>query len=198
VYRCVTLTFPPPGDAILQTREKVQLLSASELDRTLVRLAHEVLERTPDVDRLAFVGIRRGGVPLAQRLARKIGELEERTIPVGSVGIQHYRDDLSPVTPEFKNSADIPFELTGKDVVLVDDVLHTGRTVRAGLEAMLHHGRPARVQLLVLVDRGHRELPIEARYVGRIVQTKASELVIARFQEIDGEDKVVLAESVNG
>lgn len=135
---------------------------------------------------------------MAQRLAKKIGELEERTIPVGNVSIQHYRDDLSPVNPEFKNSADIPFELTGKDVVLVDDVLHTGRTVRAGLEAMLHHGRPARVQLLVLVDRGHRELPIEARYVGRIVQTKASELVIARFQEIDGEDKVVLAESVNG
>ncbi len=182
----------------MQTREKVQLMSASELDRTLVRLAHEVLERTSNIDRLAFVGIRRGGVPLAQRLAKKIGELEHRTIPVGSVGIQHYRDDLSPVNPELRNSADIPFELTGRDVVLVDDVLQSGRTVRAGLEAMLHHGRPARVQLLVLVDRGHRELPIEARYVGRAVQTKSSEQVIARFQEIDGEDKVVLAENVNG
>lgn len=173
-------------------------MSASELDRTLVRLAHEVLERTPDVDRLAFVGIRRGGVPLAQRLAKKIGELEARTIPVGSVDIRHYRDDLSPVSPELKNSADIPFELMGKDVVLVDDVLQSGRTVRAGLEAMLHHGRPARVQLLVLVDRGHRELPIEARYVGRTVQTKSSEVVVVRFQEIDGEDKIVLAENVNG
>ncbi len=180
----------------MQTREKVQLMSASELDRTLVRLAHEVLERTSDIDRLAFVGIRRGGVPLAERLARKIGELEERTIPVGSVDIQHFRDDSSPVEPR-NGSADIPFELTGKDVVLVDDVLHTGRTVRAGLEAMLDHGRPARIQLLVLVDRGHRELPIEARYVGRTVQTKASESVIVRFQEIDGVDKVVLAENVN-
>jgi pyrimidine operon attenuation protein/uracil phosphoribosyltransferase len=161
-----------------------------------VRLAHEVLERTPDVDRLAFVGIRRGGVPLAQRLAKKIGELEHRTIPVGSVDIQHFRDDLSRLEPG--NGADIPFELTGRDVVLVDDVLQSGRTVRAGLEAMLHHGRPARIQLLVLVDRGHRELPIEARYVGRTVQTKSSEFVIARFKEIDGEDKVMLAESVNG
>lgn len=181
----------------MQTREKVQLMSASELDRTLVRLAHEVLERTSDVDRLVFVGIRRGGVPLAQRLARKIGELEGRTVPVGSVDIRHFRDDLTPVQPG-NGSADIPFELTGKDVVLVDDVLHTGRTVRAGLEAMLHHGRPARVQLLVLVDRGHRELPIEARYVGRSLQTKSSELVQVRFQEIDGQDKVVLAENVNG
>jgi pyrimidine operon attenuation protein/uracil phosphoribosyltransferase len=193
---CYADDFPLPGDAILKTREKVQLMSASELDRTLVRLAHEVLERTPDVDRLAFVGIRRGGVPLAQRLAKKIGELEHRAVPVGSVDIQHFRDDLSPIEPG--NGADIPFELTGRDVVLVDDVLQSGRTVRAGLEAMLHHGRPARVQLLVLVDRGHRELPIEARYVGRMVQTKSSELVIARFQEIDGEDRVVLAENVNG
>jgi pyrimidine operon attenuation protein/uracil phosphoribosyltransferase len=172
-------------------------MSASELDRTLVRLAHEVLERTANLEQLAFVAIRRGGVPIAQRLAKKIGELEDRVVPVGSVDIQHYRDDLSNGGQPVVNSADIPFPLNGMDVILVDDVLHTGRTVRAGLEALLHHGRPARVQLLVLIDRGHRELPIEARYVGRSVQTKASEIVDVKFQEIDGIEKVMLSETMD-
>lgn len=182
----------------MQTREKTQLMSASEMDRTLVRLAHEVLERTADPDKLAIVGIRRRGVPLAERLARKIQEIEGRAVPTGSVDIRHYRDDLSPVGQQpVVNAADIPFDVTGKDVVLVDDVLHTGRTVRAGLEALLHHGRPARVQLLVLIDRGHRELPIEARYVGRTVPTKASEIVDVLFQEIDGVERVVLSEKVD-
>jgi pyrimidine operon attenuation protein/uracil phosphoribosyltransferase len=181
----------------LQTKEKIQLMSASELDRTLVRLAHEVLERTTDLDRLAFVAIRRRGVPLAERLAKKINELEDRTILVGSVDIQHYRDDLSASGQPVVSSSEIPFDVNGKDIVLVDDVLHTGRTVRAGLEALLHHGRPARVQLLVLIDRGHRELPIEARYVGRTVQTKASEIVDVKFHELDGVEKVILSERVD-
>jgi pyrimidine operon attenuation protein / uracil phosphoribosyltransferase len=180
----------------LQTKEKIQLMSASELDRTLVRLAHEVLERTANLDQLAFVAIRRRGVPLAERLAKKIGELEERQIPVGSVDISHYRDDLSSNGQPVVNSSDIPFDVNGKDIVLVDDVLHTGRTVRAGLEALLHHGRPARVQLLVLIDRGHRELPIEARYVGRTIQTKATETIDVKFLELDGVEKVVLSERV--
>jgi len=185
------------GDAGLQTKEKIQLMSASELDRTLVRLAHEVLERTANLDQLAFVAIRRRGVPLAERLAKKISELEARAIPVGSVDIQHYRDDYSPAEQPVVNESDIPFDVNGKDIVLVDDVLHTGRTVRAGLEALLHHGRPARVQLLVLIDRGHRELPIEARYVGRTVQTKAAEIVDVKFQEFDGVEKVVLSERIS-
>lgn len=172
-------------------------MSASELDRTLVRLAHEVLERTSNLDQLAFIAIRRRGVPLAERIAKKIGELEERTIPVGSVDIKQYRDDLSPNADSFVSSSDIPFDLNGKDIVLVDDVLHTGRTIRAGLEALLHHGRPARVQLLVLIDRGHRELPIEARYVGRTIQTKAAEIIDVKFTELDGVEKVVLSEPVN-
>lgn len=178
----------------METRQKVQLMSASEVDRTLVRLAHEILEKTADVDQLVLVGIKRRGVPLADRLARKIGEIEHREIPVGSVDIERHRDDQTrqPVT----NGATLPFSVNGKDVVLVDDVLHTGRTVRAGLEALLEHGRPARVQLLVLVDRGHRELPIEARYVGRSVQTLASEIVDVKLMEIDGTEKVVLAERV--
>jgi pyrimidine operon attenuation protein/uracil phosphoribosyltransferase len=179
-----------------ETREKAQLMSASEIDRTLVRLAHEILERVRDVDKLAFIGIRRRGVPLAQRLAHKIEELERRKVPVGSVDIHHYRDDRAREELVL-NSADIPFELNGRDVILVDDVLQSGRTVRAGLDAVFAHGRPARVQLLVLIDRGHRELPIEARYVGRTIETRASENIDVKFQEIDGNEKVVLTEQVN-
>ena len=146
------------------TREKSQLMSASEIDRTLVRLAHEILERTANLDKLAFIGIRRRGVPLAQRLAQKIEALEQRTVPVGILDINLYRDDLSTVSHQpVVNATDIPFSVTGKDIILMDDVLYTGRTIRAALDALFDHGRPARVQLLVLIDRGHRELPIEAR-----------------------------------
>src|SRR6266545_4297685 len=149
------------------TREKAQLMSASEIDRTLVRLAHEILEKTRNLDQLAFIGIRRRGVPLAQRLAAKIEALEQRKIP---------------------------FEVAGKDIILMDDVLYTGRTIRAALDALFDHGRPARVQLLVLIDRGHRELPIEARYVGRTVQTTDAEIIEVKFQEIDEMEKVLLVE----
>ena len=153
-----------------KTREKTRLMSASEIDRTLVRLAHEILERTTDLDKLAFVGIRRRGAPLAERLAAKIEELEKRKIPVGILDISLYRDDLSTIADRpVLNTTEIAFPVTGMDVILMDDVLYTGRTVRAALDALFHHGRPARVQLLVLIDRGHRELPIEARYIGRVV-----------------------------
>ena len=154
------------------TRDKAQLMSASEIDRTLVRLAHEILERTEDLEKLAFIGIRRRGVPLAQRLAEKIETLEQLEVPVGILDINLYRDDLSTVSEKpVLNATDIPFPVTGKDVILMDDVLYTGRTIRAALDALFDQGRPARVQLLVLIDRGWRELPIEARYVGRTVQT---------------------------
>ncbi len=179
------------------TREKAQLMSASEIDRTLVRLAHEVLEKTEDLDRLAFIGIRRRGVPLAQRLASKIQNLESRTIPVGILDINLYRDDLSTVSvAPVVNATEIPFPVTGKDIILTDDVLYTGRTVRAALDALFDHGRPARVQLLVLIDRGHRELPIEARYVGRMVQTTDNEIIEVKFQEIDQLEKVLMVEKV--
>jgi pyrimidine operon attenuation protein/uracil phosphoribosyltransferase len=182
---------------MIETREKTQLMSASEIDRTLVRLAHEILEKTRDLSQLVFVGIRRRGVPLAQRLAQKIEALERRKIPVGSLDIQLYRDDLSTVGSQPVVSAtDISFAVTGKDVILMDDVLYTGRTVRAALDALFDHGRPSRVQLLVLIDRGHRELPIEARYVGRLVQTGANETVEVRLQEIDGVEKVLMEEKV--
>jgi pyrimidine operon attenuation protein/uracil phosphoribosyltransferase len=177
------------------TREKAQLMSASEIDRTLVRLAHEILERTRDLDKLAFIGIRRRGVPLAQRLARKIQALENRAIPVGILDIKLYRDDLTTVDVKPVVSAtEIPFSIQGMDIILMDDVLYTGRTVRAALDALFDHGRPARVHLLALIDRGHRELPIEARFTGREVQTSDDEIIEVKFQEIDGQEKVLLVE----
>ena len=181
------------------TREKAQLMSASEIDRTLVRLAHEILEKTKDLDQLAFIGIRRRGVPLAQRLAKKIESLENRKIPVGILDINLYRDDLTTVDIKPVVSAtEIPFSVQGKDIILMDDVLYTGRTIRAALDALFDHGRPARVQLLVLIDRGHRELPIEAKFVGRVVQTSDAEIIEVKFQEIDGMEKVLLVERAAG
>lgn len=179
------------------TREKMQLMSASEIDRTLVRLAHEVLEKSEDLDRLAFIGVRRRGVPLAQRLARKIRDIEGIEVPVGILDISLYRDDLSMIaTQPVLNATEIPFEVTGRDIILTDDVLYTGRTTRAALDALFDHGRPARVQLLALIDRGHRELPIEARFVGRRVQTTDREIVEVKFSETDGTEKVLLVERV--
>jgi pyrimidine operon attenuation protein / uracil phosphoribosyltransferase len=176
-------------------KEKKQLMSASEIDRTLVRLAHEVLEKTNDINELAFIGIRRRGVPMAQRLAAKIKQLEGIAVPVGILDITLYRDDLSTVAERpVLNATEINFPVTGKDVVLMDDVLYTGRTIRAALDGLFHHGRPSRVQLLVLIDRGWRELPIEARYVGRMVQTTASEIIEVKFTEVDGVEKVLLVE----
>jgi pyrimidine operon attenuation protein/uracil phosphoribosyltransferase len=177
------------------TKVKSQLMSASEIDRTLVRLAHEVLEKTKDLNKLAFIGIRRRGVPLAQRLASKIEALENRTIPVGILDINLYRDDLSTIgiKPQL-NSTEINFDVAGLQIILMDDVLYTGRTIRAALDALFDQGRPAVVQLLVLIDRGHRELPIEAQYVGRNVQTSDAEIIEVKFQEIDGMEKVLLCE----
>jgi pyrimidine operon attenuation protein/uracil phosphoribosyltransferase len=181
------------------TREKAQLMSASEIDRTLVRLAHEILEKTKDLEQLAFIGIRRRGVPLAQRLSKKIETLENRQVPVGILDINLYRDDLSTVDIKpVVSSTEIPFSVEGKDIILMDDVLYTGRTIRAALDALFDHGRPARVQLLVLIDRGHRELPIEARFVGRNVQTTDLEIIEVKFQEIDGMVKVLLVERAAG
>jgi pyrimidine operon attenuation protein / uracil phosphoribosyltransferase len=178
-------------------REKKQLMSASEIDRTLVRLAHEVLERTNDLSQLAFIGVKRRGVPMAQRLAAKIESLEGLRIPVGILDINLYRDDLSTVGERpILHAKQIDFPIVGKDIVLMDDVLYTGRTIRSALDALFDHGRPARVQLLVLIDRGHRELPIEARYIGRMVQTTSQEIIEVKFQEVDGQEKVMLVERV--
>ena len=169
------------------TREKAQLMSASEIDRSLVRLAHEILEKTEDLDKLAFIGIRRRGVPLAQRLAAKIASPREARGTGRHTGYQPIpRRSIDGGSHPVLNATEIHFSVTGKDIILTDDVLYTGRTIRAALDALFDHGRPARVQLLVLIDRGHRELPIEARYVGRMVQTSANEIIEVKFREIDG------------
>jgi len=176
-------------------REKAQLMSASEIDRTLVRLAHEVLEKSEDLDRLAFIGIRRRGVPIAQRLAAKIKALEGVEVPVGVLDITLYRDDLSTVAAQpVVHATEIGFPVTDRDIILMDDVLYTGRTIRAAMDALFDYGRPARIHLLVLIDRGHRELPIEARFVGRHIQTAENETIEVRFNEIDQAERVVLVE----
>jgi len=176
-------------------KSTAQLMSASEIDRTLVRLTHEILEKAAEIDRLCFVGIRRRGLPIAQRLASKIAEIEKRRPPVGELDISLYRDDLSMVgTQPVVNATNVPFSVSGLDVILADDVLFTGRTVRAALNALFDLGRPSRVQLLTLVDRGHRELPIAARYVGRTVSTRRDQMVEVYLREVDDEEKVLLME----
>lgn len=173
-------------------------MSASEIERTLIRLAHQILERHHDAKDLVFIGIRRRGVPLAERLAAKVGSLEKTEVPVGSLDINLYRDDLSMVGDQPVLSATrIAFPITDKVVVLVDDVLYTGRTCRSALNALFEHGRPRRLDLLVLIDRGHRELPIEATFVGRTVATTDNEIVEVKLQEIDQIEKVLLVERVD-
>jgi len=175
--------------------DKNLLMSASEIQRTLVRLAHEVVEKNNGVEGLALIGIRRRGVPLAQRLAGMINQIEHAQVPVGSLDITLYRDDLSTVGPKpLVQKSDLEFSVAGKNVVLVDDVLYTGRTIRAALDALFDHGRPARVQLLALIDRGHRELPIEAAFVGRKVQTTDTQIVEVKLKEVDNLEKVQLVE----
>src|SRR5579863_8558600 len=176
-------------------RIKGRLMSASEIERTLVRLAHEIVEKSNGSDDLVLIGIKRRGIPLAERLGKLISTIEKRPIDTGCLDIQFYRDDLSTagvrpiVTP-----GSIGVEVEGRDVVICDDVLYTGRTIRAALDALFDHGRPAIVQLLVLIDRGHRELPIEARYIGRTVQTSDEEIIEVKFREVDNDEKVLLCE----
>lgn len=178
-------------------REKSRLMSASEIERTLVRLAHEIVEKNNGVERLGFVGIKRRGVPLAQRLAKLVGQIEKEQVEIGTLDINLYRDDLSTTGPKpIVNPMEVGFDVNDKNVILVDDVLYTGRTIRAALDALFDHGRPRRVQLLVLIDRGHRELPIEAAFVGRYVQTTQNEIIEVKLQEIDPSEQVLLVEKV--
>jgi len=176
-------------------REKAQIMSASEIERTIVRLAHEIVEKNNGVVNIGLVGIERRGVPLAQRLAKILARIEKVEVPVGTLDITLYRDDLSTVghRPEVRPRT-MEFDIQDKSIILVDDVLYTGRTTRAALDALFDQGRPRRIQLLVLVDRGHRELPIEAGFVGRKVQTAENETIEVRLQEIDDKEKVLLAE----
>ncbi len=181
-----------------QLREKGRLLSASEIERTLVRLAHQIVEKTNASENLMLVGIKRRGVPLANRLAALIASIEKHPIATGVLDIQFYRDDLSTHDDRpIVRSVDPTMDVNGRDVILCDDVLYTGRTVRAALDALFDHGRPRRVQLAVLIDRGHRELPIEATYVGRAVPTSSREIIEVKFREVDDDEQVLLVERID-
>jgi len=189
-----------PQGRPVEIYQKAQLMSASEVERTLIRLAHEILEKNNGVEDLALVGIRRRGVPLAQRLAKIIQRIEKKPVLLGTLDITLYRDDLSmndlstldskPVV--HKSEMEIP--ITDKSVVLVDDVLYTGRTTRAAMDALFRAGRPRRLQLCVLIDRGHRELPIEAAFIGRRVQTTENQIIEVKLREVDDAEKVLLME----
>jgi pyrimidine operon attenuation protein/uracil phosphoribosyltransferase len=174
------------------------VLDATRISRSLARIAHEILERNHAVDELALIGIRTRGVPLARRLARAIHEINGHDVPTGALDITLYRDDLMRhavgAQPVIRKT-EIPFSIDDKRILLVDDVLYTGRTIRAALDALIEFGRPKAIQLIVLVDRGHRELPIKADYVGKNVPTSLSESVQVRLTEIDGRDEVEIQPS---
>lgn len=176
-------------------REKGRIMSGSEIERTLVRLAHQIIEKNNGAETLGLVGIRRRGVPLAERLATLIAGIEKHPVDTGVLDISFYRDDLSTrdVRPVVVPGS-LGFDVNGRDVILIDDVLYTGRTIRAALDALFDHGRPRRVQLLVLIDRGHRELPIEATYVGKHVPTSSREIIEVKFREVDDTEQVLLVE----
>ena len=175
-------------------REKAQVLDDAALDRALTRIAHEILERNGGAKDLAFVGLRTRGVTLAQRLAAKISAIDGTAVPVGTLDITLYRDDLDMRGAPVIRGTDIPFSIKNKTVILVDDVLYTGRTVRAALDALIDLGRPGMIQLAILVDRGHRELPIRPDFIGKNLPTSRRESVAVRLREHDGEDRVVIEE----
>jgi pyrimidine operon attenuation protein/uracil phosphoribosyltransferase len=172
-----------------------KLLGADEIRRAVTRLAHEVLERNRGVEGLVLVGLRTRGVPLAARLQQSIEEFEGARVPRGDLDITLYRDDVHQRVPRALSPTSIPVDISDKTVVLVDDVLYTGRTIRAALDALIDLGRPRAIQLVCLVDRGHRELPIRPDYVGKNVPTSRGEKVAVRLEEVDGVDEVVLVSS---
>ena len=183
---------PAAGEGVLRSR----IFDADDLRRAHTRIAHEIVERNHGAADVVLVGLYTRGVAIAQRLAAIIGGFEGIDVPVGALDVAFYRDDIAlrPVQP--LGPTEVPVDVSGRVVVLVDDVLYTGRTIRAALDALFEHGRPARVQLLVLIDRGWRELPIEARYIGRKIQTAANEIIEVKFHEIDQLEKVLLVEKV--
>jgi pyrimidine operon attenuation protein/uracil phosphoribosyltransferase len=177
-------------------RERQVLMDAARLSRTLARMAHEVHERHADLAGVVLVGIRTRGVPLARRLAELLERAGGIRPPVGALDITLYRDDLTTIAPNpVMKGTDIPVSIDGRTVVLADDVLYTGRTVRAALDELIDFGRPARIELAVLVDRGHRELPIRADYVGKAITTARGEIVQVLLREEDSEDRVLLLET---
>ena len=176
--------------------EKTIIMDSSAVDRSLTRIAHEIIEKNKGTEDLALIGIRTRGVPLAERLAEKIENIEGIKVPVGRLDITLYRDDLTTLADQpVLHGTDVDFDVAGKRVVLIDDVLYTGRTVRAALDAIIDLGRPYLIQLAVLVDRGHRELPVRADFVGKNVPTSKKELILVKLESTDQAEQVVLAET---
>ncbi len=181
----------------MKLKEKTKIMDKETIDRALERIAHEIVEKVKAVDDVAVIGIKKGGAVLGRRLAGKLEAIAGRKILVGSLDITLYRDDLTQVAQQpVVHATEIDFDIDGKKIILVDDVLFTGRTIRCALDALIDFGRPAMIQLAVLVDRGHRELPIRADYVGKNVPTSLKEAVEVRLEESDGKDEVVLGEKV--
>lgn len=179
----------------METKIKSRILDEAAVGRALMRITHEILEKNNGTDRLCLIGIRTRGVPLAKRIAANIRRIEGTEVPVGSLDITLYRDDLTALTDmPVVHGSDIPFSVEGMHVILVDDVLFTGRTVRAAIEALFRLGRPDAIRLAVMVDRGHRELPIRADYVGKNVPTSLSEAIAVKTAELDGEDAADLVQ----
>jgi pyrimidine operon attenuation protein / uracil phosphoribosyltransferase len=175
--------------------DKARLMTGDDINRVIARMASQIVENNPDLGNVLLVGIRRRGVPLAERLAARIQEIERVTVATGALDITLYRDDLSTVADRpVVNKTDLPSDITGRTIILVDDVLYTGRTVRAALDELIDFGRPRRVQLAVLVDRGHRELPIQADYVGKAVATTDAEIVKVMLPEYDEQEEVLVVE----
>lgn len=174
---------------------KAKILDSDRMRRMIDRMAHEIAEKQKDLSELALIGIRTRGVPLAQRLAARLSTLVKQNFPVGTLDITLYRDDLSTVAPQpLLKKTEIDFDLNGRTVLLCDDVLYTGRTIRAAMDGVIDLGRPRAIRLSVLIDRGHRELPIEANYVGKTVPTSSREVIQVLFEETDGADEVWILE----
>lgn len=172
---------------------KADLLDSKSIERTLIRIAHEILEKNKGTEGIVLVGIKRRGVPIAERIAKAIYKIEGVELPVGSLDITLYRDDLTRLTEQpIVKGVNLNMDVKDKKIILVDDVLYTGRTVRAALDAIIHEGRPKMIELAVLIDRGHRELPIRADFVGKNIPTSRNELIAVNIKEIDGTDSVQL------
>ena len=173
---------------------KTKIMDADAVNRALKRISHEIVERNPDFENLCVIGIRRRGVPISERIRDNIKNIEGVDLPIGVLDITLYRDDLSEISVDpVLNESSIPFSIEGKKVILVDDVLFTGRTVRAAIDALFSLGRPSSIQLAILVDRGHRELPIRGDYVGKNIPTAREERVFVKLSDVDGEDGVYIS-----
>ncbi len=181
----------------MQIREKTQIMTEEEIRRALVRISHEIVERNKGVQNLAIIGVARRGDHLARRIAKIIQEIEDTKVPAGTIDITLYRDDVNLFDRKpGASKTDIPFDVNDKRIILVDDVLHKGRSARAALDGLMDFGRPASIQLAVLIDRGHRELPVAADYVGKNIPTSRKEWINVALKEQDGEDKVSIVEEI--